>query len=141
LVAQCEDRVVSVIYRLAPPESKDFTRGSFGTMHPEAAKFVAEVEAGSDELPPDRRLYQVTVTMGDRALSERLIEDFLPFVERKPKDEALPRLRDFLLNEATRGGSPWMQIAATRHARLHAAMIYVGEKPVRTQLAPAELER
>jgi hypothetical protein len=34
-----------------------------------------------------------------------------------------------------------MQIAATRHARLHAAMIYVGEKPVRTQLAPAELER
>jgi hypothetical protein len=129
---------MTVIYRQAQAESKDFEPDSFGTMHAANAEFLAEVEAGSGSLPPDPRLYQVDVIMGDEDLSERPLEDFLPFVEGRPKWEALPQLRDFLLKEAKRNGCPWMQLTAPHDPNLHAAMVYVGEGPIRTQLAPAE---
>jgi hypothetical protein len=128
---------VSVIYRLALPESRDFEPETFGTLRADRAEFLADVEAGSGARAPDRRLYEVVVTMGGTDLSERPIEDFLPLVENERIDEALPRLREFLLEEAKREGRPWMQLVAPREPRLHEAVVYVGDQTISTRPASA----
>lgn len=120
---------VTVIYRSTQDEPP-FGRGNFWTMWPASAEFVAEVEAGTPNLPA-QSLYHYEVVVGDRA-AEQSVDDLLPLLEGTSKGNALPRLRDALLERGEKlaaSGYAWVQF--TDHGRSwHGAMLYLGDERI-----------
>jgi hypothetical protein len=126
---------MTILYRSAPSESPHFGRGSFWTMHPDSAEWLAEVEAGTPALAA-HRLYRREVLIGDD-VREQPVDDLLQPLREKPLQDALPRLRDALRNEGERhaaAGCMWVQF--TDHSKSwHGAMLYLGDDPIRAARA------
>jgi hypothetical protein len=127
---------VTILYRSAPSESPRFGRGTFWTMHRDKADWLSQVEAETPNVPA-HPLYEADVVMRDD-LGEQQVDDVLPFLEGVPMGEALPRLRDTLLERGERSaadGYRWVQyIRLDRSWR--GAMLYLGDDPIPAQLLP-----
>jgi len=127
---------VTTIYRRSDDEPP-FGHGDFWTMRPVSAEFVAQVEAGTPILAA-QSLYHYEVAVEDRVV-EQPVDDLLPVLEGKPQGDALPMLRDALLERGEKlaeAGYAWVQFTE-RGQSWNGAMLYVGDEPVHSRIYPA----
>jgi hypothetical protein len=134
---------MTVVYRYAPSDSPDFTRGTFWTSgSKDDAEYLVRLEAG-DPSARAERLYEHDVWLTASVPTEP-IDKHMVAAENMPEPERLARVRDALLERADElagaGAHPWVRVSETLPQGSRpwkGAMLYMGDEPI--QALPAQV--